>query len=353
MKKYSILNFKFSRAASVLGLLTVLLAGQSFSGFLPASEGKKAKGSSTAEPADENFEQGVSRFKNHDFDGAIDSFLQATYFARNGYHPEAYYWLGKSYMAKHDDVKAIEAFKKHIAQNMKKTPQAHCYLAEVYMRDSKDDLAMDEAKNALTDAMGPCPEAHLIIAELMCKRGGYGDAEDQFLMALGDHPWHYTEAWMAYAESRMKAKKFSDAYDLLEKMVEAKGRLENLDLSKVYLYMGVCRVSRGDHQGAIDLFHQSLEVNPDNAKAHKELALLFEQEQHYSSAIKELTLYCSTTEPDDPQLKLAKDHILKLEQKVSAEAPAPTVAPSPYMRQQQDLQMKKIQQQQAPRDAGF
>jgi Tfp pilus assembly protein PilF len=117
--------------------------------------------------------------------------------------------------------------------------------------------------------------------------------------------------------------------------------------------MGVCRVSRGDDQGAIDNFHQSLEVNPGNAKSHLELALIFEKEQHYSSAIKELSLYCSTTEPDDPKLKLAKDKILKLEQKLSPENAAPTVAPSPYMRQQQMMQMQKIQQQQAPRDPGF
>jgi tetratricopeptide (TPR) repeat protein len=359
MKKHLGLNLKiFSAAsatsvASAVGLIAALLVVQSVSGFLPASEAKKSSGATTSEPADENFQQGVGRYKNHDFDGAIDSFLQATYFARNGYHPEAYYWLGKSYMAKHDDVKAIEAFKKHIAQNMKKTPQAHCYLAEIYLRDNKDEMASDEAKNALTEAMGPCPEAHLIIAKLMCKRGGYTDAEDHFLLALGDHPWHFTEAWMCYAESRMQARKFTDAYDLFQKMVEAKGRLENLDLSKVYLDMGVCRISRGDDQGAIDHWHQSLEVNPNEAKSHLELAMVFEKEQHYSSAIKEYSLYCSTTEPDDPKLKLAKDKIIKLEQKLNADNATPTIAPSPYMRQQQMMQMQKIQQQQAPRDPGF
>jgi tetratricopeptide (TPR) repeat protein len=329
-----------------------VIASQSVSGFLPASEAK-SKGASTAEPADANFQQGVSRFKSHDFDGAIDSLLQATYFARNGYNPEAYYWLGKSYMAKHDDLKAIEAFKKHLQQNMKTSPQARCYLAEIYLRNDRDDEASDEAKNALHEAQGPCPEGHLILAKLLVKKNGYSDAEQQFLEALGDHPWKFTEAWMCYAESRMKAKKFPDAYDLFEKMVEAKGRLENIDLPKIYLDMGVCRLARGDHQGAIDHFHQALELDPGLALAHQELGLVFEDEKHYSSAIKEWTLFCSTAQPDDPKIKLAKDKILKLEQKLASESPAPTVAPSPYMRQQQELQMRKIQQQQAPRDPGF
>lgn len=321
--------------------------------FTPPCDAKKSKGASTAEPADENFNQGVSRFKDHDYDGAVDSFLQSTYFSRNGYNPEAYYWLGKAYMAKHNDLKAVEAFKKHIAQNMKRSPQAHCYLSEIYLRNDRDEEAMEEAKTALNDAMGPLPVGHLMIAKVLVKRGQYMDAETQFLDALGDHPWKYTEAWMCYAESRIKAKNYTGAYELLEKMVDAKGRLENLDLPKVYLDMGVCRLCRGDHQGAIDNFHQALELDPSNCTAHLELGMLFEQEQHYSSAIKEWTLYCSTAQPDDPKIKMAQDRIMKLEQKLAAQSPAPTVAPSPYMREQQNRQIQKIQQQQAPKDPGF
>src|SRR5271170_2251881 len=64
------------------------------------------KGKSTVEPSQENFEIGMQRYKSEDVDGAIDSFLQAIYFARNSYQPDAYYWLGVCYFDKKLDSKA-------------------------------------------------------------------------------------------------------------------------------------------------------------------------------------------------------------------------------------------------------
>src|ERR1700733_1950046 len=60
----------------------------------------KGHGKSTAEPSSENFDEGMRRFKAKEYDGAVDSFLQSIYFARNGYCPQGYFWLGKSYFAK-------------------------------------------------------------------------------------------------------------------------------------------------------------------------------------------------------------------------------------------------------------
>ena len=320
---------------------------------MPPGLAKDKKGANTAEPAEENFKEGVTRFKSKDWDGAVDSFLQCTYYSRNGYNPEGYYWLGKSYMARRDDAKALEAFKKCVSQSMKKSPQAHVYMAEILMRNDKDEDANNEAKNALADAEGPCPEAHNIIAKECAKHGAYMDAEMQFMEALGEHPWKFTDAWMSYAESKMKAKDWVGAYGLLEKMIEAKGRLENMDESLVYYDMGLCNLARGDHQGAIDHFHQSLEINPACFLCHLELAILFESEQHYSSAVKEYSEFVRTAPPDNPKVQLAKERIQMLEQKLATPVAPVQVAPSPYMRQQQQEQIRRVQQSQPPKDPGF
>ncbi|HEY9681681.1 MAG TPA: tetratricopeptide repeat protein [Oculatellaceae cyanobacterium] len=334
--------------------LSAAVASPLLSNFIaPCAEAKKAKGASTAEPADENFNQGVSRFKNRDFDGAVDSFLQATYFARNGYNPEAYFWLGKSYMAKHEDVKALEAFKKHVEQNMSKSPQAHIYMAEILMRNNRDQEANDEAKNALKDSEGLCPEAHNIMGQLCIKNNAFMDGEWQFLTALGEHPWKYTEAWMNMAEGRLKAKNYIGAYDLLQKLLEAKGRLDHVDLPKIYYDMGLCKLARGDHQGSMEHFHQCLEIDPNFYQSHLELAIMFESEKHYSSAIKEYGDFVQTAPADNPKVSLAKERIQMLEQKIAPVAPSPTVAPSPYMRQQQQVQMQMKQQNQPSKDSGF
>jgi Tfp pilus assembly protein PilF len=331
----------------------VIAASLPFTSLTPNAEAKKAKGASTAEPADENFNKGVARYKEKDFDGAADSFLQATYFARNGYNPEAYFWLGKSYMAKHEDIKALEAFKKHVEQNMSKSPQAHIYMAEILMRNDKDQAANDEAKNALKDSEGMCPEAHNIMGQLCIKNSAFMDGEWQFLTALGDHPWKYTDAWMNMAEGRLKAKNYIGAYDLLQKLMDAKGRLDHVDEPRVYYDMGLCKLARGDHQGAMDHFHECLQLDPNFYKSHLELAIMFESEKHYSSAIKEYGDFMQSAPANDPKVNLAKERIQMLEQKVSAAAPPPTVAPSPYMRQQQAQQIQKMQQNQPPKDPGF
>src|ERR1700683_5314297 len=93
----------------VLVFLTteILILNQPVLSSKPRSSGKN-----TVEPSAENFELGLSRYKAHDLDGAIDAFLQAIYFNRSTYYPQAYYWLGVCYQDKKLDAKAIEALKK-------------------------------------------------------------------------------------------------------------------------------------------------------------------------------------------------------------------------------------------------
>src|SRR6516162_333299 len=84
---------------------------------LPSAEARvRSKGKNTVTPSEENHQIATSKYKAGDLDGAIDAFLQALYFSRNYYNPDAYYWLGVCYMEKKQDAKAIEAFKHNCEQ---------------------------------------------------------------------------------------------------------------------------------------------------------------------------------------------------------------------------------------------
>ncbi len=248
----------------------------------------RSAGKNTVEPAKQNFELGLAKYKEHDLDGAIDAFLQAIYFTRNSYNPEAYYWLGVSYQDKNLDAKAIEALKKGVEQSIKPMPEAHIHLAELYLRNNRLDEADYEASKALTDYHGPGPQAHNIMGLISDKRGDLRRAQDEYVEALGDPPWRYTEAWMNYAENLMKQKEWGSAITQLRNMLNHNKPLKGIDPQRIYLDIGICLLAKGDHQGAMDNWHEVLNYNPTNAAAHLQLALLLDSERHWSAAVKEI-----------------------------------------------------------------
>jgi tetratricopeptide (TPR) repeat protein len=283
----------------------------------------RTSGKNTVEPSKQNFDTGMTKYKDHDLDGAIDGFLQSIYFTRNSYNPDAYYWLGMSYQEKNLDAKAIEAFKKCVEQSIKPAPKAHLHLAQLYMRNNRLDEAEYEANKALADYNGPGPEAHNIIGLISEKRGDLSRAQDQFVEALGDPPWRYTEAWMNYAENLMKQKQWGYAITQLRKMLNHTKALKGMDPQRIYLDIGICLLAKGDHQGAMDNWHEVLNYNPDNAAAHLQLALLLDSERHLSAAIREYKEYIRLS-ADNPQIAKIKNQVLLLEQKLrsgSADVP--------------------------------
>jgi tetratricopeptide (TPR) repeat protein len=294
------------------------------------------KGKSTVEPSQENLDIGMQRYKNKDVDGAIDSFLQAVYFARNSYNPDAYYWLGVCYFDKKLDAKAIDALNKHSEQTIKPSPEAHVLLAQIYLRNDR----LREAENEANIAMGQYPggrafKAHNVLGLIKAKQGLFPSAEYQFLDALGDQPWHYTEAWMNYAENFMKEKEWGKAVIQLRNIIHSKVLLKDVDYQKIYLDIGICLLAKGDHQGAIDNWHEVLNINPDNSDAHLQLAMILDSENHISAAIKEYKDFVRLSE-DATRVASAKDQIAILEQKLAPQVEPPPVKPSPYMREKKD-----------------
>lgn len=330
----------------------------------PSNEAIAKHAANTQDPAEKNFALGVEQYKKHDLNSAIDSFLQSVYFARNGYYPDAYFWLGKAYMAKHEDSKAEGAFKKQMEQSLNPSPDSRLFLAEIYLRNDRDAESEEECKLALATSGPTAAIAHNVYGKIMAKRGDYMDAQLQFQEALGrTPPWTYTEAWMNYAETFMLQKDWSTAYTQYLAMLANPIKLLNLDLQQVHLNMGLCLLAKGDHQGAIDNFHQVLEYNPQNSIAHLQLGMIFEAEKHISSAIDEYSDYVRYS-TDQIGVTKAKERITVLEQLLKTPNEPAHTQPSPYMRYQQQQrqqddqqleQQRQLQQQQisVPKESGF
>lgn len=291
--------------------IAILIAGKNFQ---PVLAKVRSSGKNTVAPSKDNFALGMSRYKQHDLDGAIDAFLQAIYFNRSSYYPQAYYWLGLCYQDKKLDAKAIDALKRSIEQTIGAAADAHIHLAQLYLRNDRLQEAEFEASKAWADSKSlSVPEVHNLLGLIADRRGNLRSAQDQFIEALGEKPWRYTEAWMNYAENLIKQKSWGDAVVQLRDMLNNPAPLKNLDCEKIYLDIGVCLLAKGDHQGALDNWHEALNYNPDNAMAHLQLALLLDSERHISSAIKEYKEYIRLS-PESNEVAKIKNRLLVLEQ---------------------------------------
>ena len=319
-----------------------------------------SKGKNTVDACKENFETAMRKYKEKDLDGAIDAFLQSIYFSRNYYNPQAYYWLGLCYMQKKQDGKAIDALNKHCEQAIGFTPEAHIYLAELYLRNDRLNEAEAEANLALTQYQGRGPKARNMLGKIKEKQGDLVQAQAEFLEALGDPPWRYTEAWMNYAENIMKQKQWGAAVNQFTLMLNNKIVLKGLDYETLFLDIGLCLLAKGDHQGAIDNWHECLNYNPQNTKAHLQLAMLLDAEQHFSSAMKEYREFVRLTNDTEAAEKI-KERIHIIEQKLGPdESELPPPKPSMYTRQQQEQKEKEELKQKenltpttGPKESGF
>jgi len=326
----------------------------------PVLSKQPSKNANTVDPAVENYKKGSEQFKLQDYDGAIDSLLQAVYFARNNYHPDAYYLLGMSYKAKNQDTKATDAFSKHLEQTVKPSPDARVELGEVYMRNSRDREAEREFQLALVDYRGAAPRAHNALGKLYDKKKDYQTAQWHYEQALGDQPWQYADAWTNYAENMMIQQQWASAVLQFQAMLDRGKSLKGLDAPRVCLDLGVAKYAKGDHQGALEAWQTAITVNPSYPAPHLLLAKMFEEEKHISSAIKEYRAYIGLA-TNDPQLPQIKTHLLTLEQKIRpAEAEMQPVQPSPYTRKQIENSQRASQQQMQQQmdnlsspDAGF
>jgi tetratricopeptide (TPR) repeat protein len=316
---------------------------------------KKTTNENTSGASAKNYEAGVKMFERGDFDGCIDAELQAVYFSRNGYEPKAYYQLGLGYQSKKDYQKAYDALSKSCTQAMDNANEAHLALSQVCNSMKKYDEAMKEVIKAMNGIMYDSPLYKRCLMQqaiVLDDEGHPRDAITKYAECLGTKAWSDWEPWIRLAECNMKVKEWNDAYKCLDGMLTTNRTVKGLDFERVHLDMGICALAKGNHQGAMDNWHKTLEYNPDNKEAHLQLALLLDSEKHMKSAINEYKYFLRQAgSGDDPRINQVQTRIALMEQMLHKEEPVAPVEPSPYMRNQQK-EMEK-QQQQPVGEPGF
>ncbi len=290
---------------------------------------KKNKASSTVEPSEKNYKEGLKAYDNKDYEKAIDSFLQAIYFARNSYSPKSYYYLGLSYGELKNDNKAIEAYKKCIEQSLEPVPDAKVELGKLYLKQNRLNESMTIANEALCDYAGHGYRAQNLLGLVMEAMGDFDSAKWHYEEALGTRPWTYTVAWQNLIENAMKRKQFGEAVNNINALFTSEKPLKGVDFERMHLDLGVCYLAKGNTQGAIDAWHRVLDYNPNNQHAHFQLAVLYDSENHISSAIKEYQGFVASA-PNDAKVPKIKERIMMLNQKIGENQALKPVQPSPY-----------------------
>ncbi len=311
------------------------------------------KGKYTESPAEMHYKEGKAKYDNDDLDGAIDALLQATYFSRNGYHPDAHYWLGMSYMAKGEDKKAVESLERCVSQSETQPIKAYLALAEIHMRNER----WDECRGALDSIRNPEPkirqQIHFLTALMYEKRAEVEKeesskasylsvAESHFEQAMGLKPWKWVKCWVMLCECKMKQKKWQDAIQELNALIHTDYGGSHFPIARVHKDIGLCRLAIGDHQGALDNWHRALDYDKRDAEVWLQVGMLLESERHYSSAAKNYKEFLRLME-DKPDNRIAhvRDRLTKIEHMLAPNETNPQrPGASQYMRMQTGERMK-------------
>lgn len=305
----------------------------------------------TVEPSELHMKEGMKKIKLGDYEGASDEFLQSVYFSRNNYNPEGYLYLGLSYKASRKYSKAIEAFLNHLKQTTSgSSPNARVDLAECYMEIGDLEKARVEVEKAMGEADYSDKRPIYAMGEIYERLDQPGAALQAYCSALGQEPWSYTEAFMGKARCEIKLGNYNEAIQDYRNII--KDCLKRVNWVELYYNLGQCLYKRGDHQGAIDHWLYALKENPNSFDCHAALAHIFDEEKHYSSAIKEYenAIRCA---PKNYNTDKLNKRLLFLEAKLKEREAQKEVKPSPYMRQQEQAQQEKETQQPIPKESGF
>jgi tetratricopeptide (TPR) repeat protein len=327
-------------------VLTGILLGSAFSFVAhqmnPLTDAAAAANDkATVDPAKSAIKQGETAMYKHDYAGAIDKFKQAIYFSRNQYNPTGWKYLAMAYKAERDYPKAIEAFNKHLSQVTEPSVAARCDLADCFIQMKDYEKARREIQKAnvesqgVTDAMVICA-----FAKLDEKMEKWETAHKRFEISI-KRDKHLTEALMGRArmEVRLGMKYYpqgqwlNKAFKHYLELIDNRHKLHGVNFEEVYYNMAQIYYKKGDHQNAIDHLHYILKDFPNSFTSHIALGKIFDDEKHYSSAIKQYELAIPNA-PHGTDVEKIKARILYLQQLSKGGGAPAAVNPSPLMRQQ-------------------
>lgn len=345
----------FQKRRRALSLVSVFLLASIHGGAIelitcqPAEAKFGRKGKNTQSSADKYYDVGISKMRADDLDGAIDSFSQSLYFARNGYNPKANYWLGICYLNKADYKKAEEYLLRATEQTVENMPEAWLAIAEVRIKTDQPELKFRDALQKARLAKADRHQVSYMYGIYSDSKGKYMNAMSHYMQALGDKPWKWTKVWMKYAECKMKLQKWAEAIREFNAILTTDEPLKEEPLGRIHHDIGVCKLALGDHQGAIDHWMRALDYDRTNREVWLQLGMLYEAEKHYSSAIRDYKefLRLTPTGSGEARVEHVRSRIIQIEHMLTPNETVPQPAkPSPYMRRQVEGVMQEQNRQQ-------
>lgn len=269
------------------------------------------------------------------YDDAIAQLKQAQKLDKE--NQEVFIYLGKAYMAKGLDGKALEQFDKEIdlyagagfSKENRLLEEAYFQGGVIYWKRKNYDRAAEYARGALeigrTDA-----DNHFFMGRIYLAKGVYDSAIIKFEEALRFDPKHPDAHYglgLALEKTKEKARavgEFKKAYDLAPSLKDAKKRYQEL-LSELkeavknkpkdaeaHRQLGIAYRDIASYPDALAEFNESLKLKPENAQVHVDLAVLYTNKEQKDKAIEEYEKALSI----DSNLLEAKQGLqkLKLEQ---------------------------------------
>lgn len=266
------------------------------------------------------------------YDDAITQFKEAQKLDKE--NQEVFVYLGKAYMAKGWDDRALQLFDKEIdlyakagyAQENPLLEEAYFQGGVIYWKRKKYDKAAEYVRGALeigrTDA-----DNHFFLGRIYLAKGVIDSAIIKFEEALRFDPKHADAHYglgLALEKKKEKGRaagEFKKALDLAPNLKDARDRYKRLlsELeeeakkkprdTEVHRQLGIVYRDSGLDSKAIAEFNEALKLKPEYALIHVDMAIMYKNKEQTAKAREEYNKALAIS----PNLIEAKQGLLKLE----------------------------------------
>jgi tetratricopeptide (TPR) repeat protein len=213
-------------------------------------------------------------------------------------NPNVYFYLGKSLFALGDDAGAEQSFRKGV-ELKKDMKGAHFYLGNLAMKGDDPAAAAKEYEQELLLT----PDAERVLYNLGLAYSKTGEL-DKALAALDrasaidpTKPDTYMTLASIYEQRNDKAK--------AEEMYQKVASIDPRNAAVLFYNVGVRAWNENRPKEAITAYNKALEIDPQYAQTHRELAKVLMAQQDFSGAVKHFQEYLrlNPTAPDAKEIE--------------------------------------------------
>jgi Flp pilus assembly protein TadD len=206
----------------------------------------------------------------------------------------AHYYLGLSLLSQQKRDEAKREFETALAVSPK-WADALARIVEIGFADHRGDEALAAAKQHIA-AVGKSAQLMRVLGDAYVAKGDVGGAEAAYREAMAIDP-KFVESRIALAGVYFSSKKEDDALRLLDEAI----KIDSLSVP-AFVLRGMIFQSRRDDAQAQTAYEKALSLNPRQAKAANNLALLLLDKPYGEKRAIELASVAYDAAPHDPHI---------------------------------------------------